>query len=84
MRSNENWRLVYSSLAGLRNDMSEPQISTIMPGESISVRWMPQDDQAFNIRNQRGAQQYRLILRSLGDLRDEQTTDLESPTFRVE
>jgi hypothetical protein len=83
MRGDDGWYLVYSSLAGLRNDMSEPEISTTMPGQTVTITWVPDADEVFRVRNQRGQNEYRLVLRTVHDPREEATSATPSMSFQI-
>jgi hypothetical protein len=84
MRGDEGWYLVYSSLAGLRDEMSEPEIQELQPRETVTVRWIPAQGERFQLRNQRGSHEYRLVLSTVRDLREETTAIAPSAPFRVD
>jgi hypothetical protein len=84
MRDDDGWYLVYSSLAGLRDEMSEPEIMEVQPGETVAVQWIPVQGETFRIRDQRGSHDYRLVLETVRDLREETPVVTPSATFRVD
>ena len=84
MRGDDGWYLVYSSLAGLRSDMSEPQIDSLASGETVAVNWVPASDEVFRVRNERGSHEYRFVLRTIRDRREEDPTSTPSSPFLVE
>ena len=84
MRGDDGWYLVYSSLAGLRNDMSEPQIDSVASGEAVAINWVPNSDDVFRVRNERGSHEYRFVLKTVLDRREENPRSTPSSPFFVE
>lgn len=84
MRGDDGWYLVYSSLAGLRDEMSEPEITELQPRETVTVRWVPSQGERFQLRNQRGSHEYRLVLSTVRDLREETAATRPSAPFLVD
>lgn len=76
--------LVYSSLAGLRNDMSEPQVGSVASGETVAINWVPNSDEVFRVRNERGSHEYRFVLKTVIDRREENPKSTPSSPFFVE
>jgi hypothetical protein len=82
MRGDDGWYLVYSSLAGLRNDMSEPQVASVASGETVAINWVPNSDDVFRFRNERGSHEYRFVLKTVLDRHEENPSlTLSSPFF---
>jgi hypothetical protein len=84
MRGDDGWYLVYSSLAGLRNDMSEPQVGSVGSGETVAINWVPNADEVFRVRNERGSHEYRFVLKTVVDRRDENPRSMSSTPFFIE
>lgn len=62
-RQGSDWGTVYSSLAGFRDDMSEPVITLISPGEKQEITFVPADNPRFALLNQRSeSKEYRFVL----------------------